>query len=96
MTSESLPPQLLTSAIPQIATHAIPRAVTRCLTQVFYHDRGRIVMGRKKSRFDPREAYRLCQQYPSAAANVIRAMLLKVGRPHSEVEHAVAESMQKY
>jgi biopolymer transport protein ExbB len=40
--------------------------------------------------FDPRRAYRLCQQYPSPAAAVIRAMLLKVGRPHSEVEHAVS------
>jgi biopolymer transport protein ExbB len=45
--------------------------------------------------FDPREAYRLCQQYPSAAANVIRAMLLKVGRPHSEVEHTVTEASQR-
>ena len=42
--------------------------------------------------FDPRKAYRLCQNHPSAAASVIRAMLLKVGRPHSEVEHAVAEA----
>jgi len=40
--------------------------------------------------FDPRKAYRLCQQFPSPAANVIRAMLLKVGRPHSEVEQAVS------
>ena len=45
--------------------------------------------------FDPREAYRLCQRYPSAAANVIRAMLLKVGRPHSEVEHTVREVSQR-
>jgi biopolymer transport protein ExbB len=45
--------------------------------------------------FDPRKAYRLCQNYPSAAASVIRAMLLKVGRPHSEVEHAVAEASSR-
>lgn len=45
--------------------------------------------------FDPRKAYRLCQQYPSTAATVIRAMLLKVGRPHSEVEHAVAEASER-
>ncbi|MHC4176963.1 MAG: MotA/TolQ/ExbB proton channel family protein [Planctomycetota bacterium] len=42
--------------------------------------------------FDPRRAYRLCQQYPSAAANVIKTMLLKVGRPHRELEHAVSEA----
>jgi biopolymer transport protein ExbB len=45
--------------------------------------------------FDPREAYRVCQRYPSAAANVVRAMLLKVGRPHSEVEHTVAEASER-
>jgi biopolymer transport protein ExbB len=45
--------------------------------------------------FDPRKAYRLCQEYPSATANVIRSMLLKVGRPHSEVEHTVAEAGQR-
>ena len=45
--------------------------------------------------FDPREAYRVCQQYPSAAANVVRAMLFKLGRPHSEVEHTVAEASER-
>ncbi len=45
--------------------------------------------------FDPRKAYRLCQQFPSAAANVVRAMLLKVGRPHSEVEQAVANASDR-
>lgn len=44
---------------------------------------------------DPRRAYRLCQQYPSAAAVVIRSMLLKIGRPQSEVEHAVAEASER-
>jgi len=45
--------------------------------------------------FDPRKAYRLCQQYPSAAASVVRVMLLKVGRPLSEVESAVAQASQR-
>jgi len=45
--------------------------------------------------FDPRKAYRLCQQFPSAAANVIRVMLLRVGRPLSEVESAVAQASQR-
>ena len=44
------------------------------------------------SGFDPRKAYRICQQHPSAASTVIRTMLLKIGRPHSEVEHAVSEA----
>lgn len=46
-------------------------------------------------RFDPRKAYRLCQQFPSAAANVIRTMLLRVGRPLPEVESAVAQASQR-
>jgi len=49
----------------------------------------------QKGGLDPRRAYKLCQQYPSAAANVIKVMLLKVGRPHSEVEHAVTEANQR-
>ncbi|MCA9189712.1 MAG: MotA/TolQ/ExbB proton channel family protein [Pirellulaceae bacterium] len=47
------------------------------------------------STFDPRRAYRLCQQFPSACSTVVRAMLLKVGRPHAEVEHTVAEVSQR-
>ncbi len=45
--------------------------------------------------FDPRKAYRVCQEYPSIAATVIRAMLLKIGRPHAEVEHTVQETMER-
>jgi biopolymer transport protein ExbB len=44
---------------------------------------------------EPRKAYRVCQNYPSAAASVIRATLLKVGRPHSEVEHTVQEASER-
>jgi biopolymer transport protein ExbB len=46
-------------------------------------------------KFDPRKAYRLCQQFPSAAANVIRAMLLRAGRPLPEVESAVTQASQR-
>jgi biopolymer transport protein ExbB len=52
-------------------------------------------LGGGQTAFDPRQAYRLCQQHPSSAASVIRSMLLKVGRPHSEVEHAVAEASER-
>ena len=45
--------------------------------------------------FDPRKAYRLCQQYPSTASNVIRAVLLKIGRPHSEVEQSVVMANER-
>ena len=52
-------------------------------------------LGGNQGGFDPRQAYRLCQQFPSAASSVIRSMLLKVGRPQSEVEHAVAEASER-
>lgn len=46
-------------------------------------------------KFDPRMAYRICQQYPSAAANVVRVMLLRVGRPLPEIESAVQQASQR-
>ncbi len=44
---------------------------------------------------DPRKVYKICQQFPSTASNVIRAAMLKVGRPHAEVEHAVKEASER-
>lgn len=52
-------------------------------------------LGSSKIGFDPKHAYRICQSYPSAASTVIRAMLLKVGRPQSEVERAVSEAADR-
>lgn len=66
-------------------SHVMPEGLVSALGQ----------LSAGQERFDPRKAYRICQQYPSAAAGVIRAMLLKVGRPHSEVEHAVAEAADR-
>ncbi|MDA7978305.1 MAG: MotA/TolQ/ExbB proton channel family protein [Pirellulales bacterium] len=50
---------------------------------------------RSSGGLDPRKAYKICQQYASTASNVIRAALLKVGRPHSEVEHTVKEASER-
>ena len=44
---------------------------------------------------DPREAYRLCQQHTSPLSNVIRAAILKIGRPHSEVEKTVEDAVAR-
>lgn len=52
-------------------------------------------LSNRQGAFDPREAYKLCQQYPSTAASVIRSVLLKVGRPHSEVEHTMTEACER-
>jgi len=48
-----------------------------------------------QSQFDPRAAFRLCQRYPSAAATVIRSMLVKVGRPQAEVDRATTETSER-
>ena len=48
-------------------------------------------MAASSAGFDPKQAYRVCQAHPSSASTVIRSMLLKVGRPQSEVERAVSE-----
>lgn len=49
----------------------------------------------QKGGLDPRKAYKLCQQHPSTAAAVIKAMLLKVGRPHTELEQAVSDASSR-
>jgi biopolymer transport protein ExbB len=79
------------------ATFAIERALglrrDKVLPEELTRDFGRLSSA--SGGFDPRRAYRICQTYPCAAANVIRAMLLKIGRPHSEVEHAVTEANER-
>lgn len=80
-----------------VVTFTIERFIAlreeKILPRELIADLGRL--GGHQGGFDPRQAYRLCQQFPSTASNVIRAMLLKVGRPHSEVEHAVAETSER-
>ncbi len=44
---------------------------------------------------DPEEAFRLCQQHPSTAATVLKSVLVKLGRPHSELEHTVQEVSER-
>ena len=44
---------------------------------------------------DPREAYKLCQAHPSSASRIFRNTLVKVGRPHQEVENALKDAAQR-
>jgi biopolymer transport protein ExbB len=53
------------------------------------------VLGTSQQGFDLRQAYGLCKQFPSAAASVVRAELLKMGRPQAEVEAAIARANKK-
>jgi biopolymer transport protein ExbB len=52
-------------------------------------------MAEDQGGLDPRKAYRVCQKYPSPAATVVRAALLKVGRPQSEIEQAVRDASER-
>jgi len=52
-------------------------------------------MARDSEAIDPRTMNTICQEYPSSASTVLRAMLLKVGRPTSEVQSSVNEVLQR-
>lgn len=45
------------------------------------------------SGIDPRQAYEVCQQHPSPLGRIIQAAILKVGRPHAELEQAVVDAV---
>jgi biopolymer transport protein ExbB len=44
---------------------------------------------------DPREAFGICQKHPSPLANALRASVLKVGRPHAELEKATEDAVAR-
>jgi len=48
----------------------------------------------RKGEMDLRHAQRLCKQYPSSLAVVVRAMLGKVGRPLPEIEQAMTKACE--
>ena len=47
---------------------------------------------RSETGIDPRRAWKVCQEHPSPLASVVRAAILKTGRPHAEVEKAVEDA----
>jgi len=49
----------------------------------------------KNGGLDPKAAQRLCQAFASPAANVLRAVLTKTGRPHSEIELAMKDAADR-
>ena len=44
---------------------------------------------------DPRNAYQICQKFPSSASYVLRSVLTRVGRPQAEIENCLSESTQR-
>ncbi len=63
----------------------LPRSFVRKIVQ----------LSRESDSIDPRVAYKLCMAYPSAASNVVAAMLLRAGRPQQEVQAAAVEVNQR-
>ena len=48
-----------------------------------------------KPQIDPRDAWKLTQEHPSPLATAIQAGVLKVGRPHAEVEKSVEDAVAR-
>jgi biopolymer transport protein ExbB len=63
----------------------IPRKLVRDLNELSARPGG----------LDPRQAFQICKQYPSTAANILNAVLVKVGRPHLEVERAMSDASER-
>ncbi len=45
--------------------------------------------------FNPASAYQACQEYPSPAARVVSAMLLRTGQPLGEIERTASDTVQR-
>ncbi|HMP70062.1 MAG TPA: MotA/TolQ/ExbB proton channel family protein [Pirellulaceae bacterium] len=52
-------------------------------------------MAADEGEFNPRRAFQLCQKFPSPTAKIVQTMLIKAGRPQSEIDHAVSEAGQR-
>ncbi len=80
-----------------VVTFAIERALalrqSKVLPGELIDELGR--MAASEEGFDPKTVYKACRNYPSTAAAVVRSMLLKIGRPLPEVEHAAAEASER-
>lgn len=63
----------------------IPRRLVRELNELAARPGG----------LDPREAFRLCKQYPSTASSVLSAVLAKIGRPQFELERAMTDASER-
>lgn len=49
----------------------------------------------KQLEADPRLVFQSCMEHPSAAANIVKEVVLRIGRPTPELEAAASESIQR-
>ncbi len=54
-----------------------------------------VALLREGESIDPRAAYPICIDHPSAASSVVRSVLLRAGRPMSELEAVARETSQR-
>lgn len=80
-----------------VVTIAVERSLALRRDKIFPHELidQLSMLSQSEGGLDPRRAYQACQEHPSSASYVIRSMLVKVGRPQSEMENAVSESSQR-
>lgn len=64
----------------------VPRGLSRGLRD----------MARDPEGWNPREAYRITQQFPSVGSDVLQTVLEKIGRPQNEVDQAARDAMQRH
>ena len=65
-------------------SHVLPRPLVRQVREQI-----------RAGEVDPAQTQETCAGNPSVAADVVTAMLAKVGRPHTEVESAAAEEIDR-
>lgn len=88
----------------------IPIGLVSLMVLTFVFDRliglrsGKLMPGRlvksvehllRKGELDPRSLFRVCNDFPSPAASVIHAAVMKTGRPNPEMLGAVRETLQR-
>lgn len=52
-------------------------------------------LNQESNGIDPRQAYDVCRKYSSPLSRIIEAAILKVGRPHAEIEKAVEDAVDR-
>ena len=78
-------------------TFAAERALALRRSKVLPYDLALALrtLAARKGDIDIAQAQRLCRQYPSALASVVKAMIAKAGRPVVEIESALKEACER-
>jgi len=78
-----------------VVTFGIERLVALRRRRIVPPELRRELATLEEGRFDPRTAYRVCQEHPSVAGRVVQALLEKIGRPLPEMERAVEVAKER-